>query len=67
MNKIVICAIALSALGAMRVQVGGSGDVMMFWPSLLMTGDMWTAQADHFSDRCRIILVDPPGHGAPRG
>ena len=35
----------------------------MFWPSLLMTGDMWRAQADHFADRCRVILVDPPGHG----
>ena len=35
----------------------------MFWPSLLMTGDMWAAQADHFGGRCRVILVDPPGHG----
>lgn len=24
---------------------------------------MWSAQADHFADRCRGILVDPPGHG----
>jgi 3-oxoadipate enol-lactonase len=24
---------------------------------------MWAAQADHFADRCRVILVDPPGHG----
>jgi 3-oxoadipate enol-lactonase len=36
---------------------------MIFWPSLLMTGDMWAAQADYFVDRCRVILVDPPGHG----
>jgi 3-oxoadipate enol-lactonase len=36
---------------------------MLFWPSLLMTGDMWAAQADHFGDRHRVILVDPPGHG----
>lgn len=35
----------------------------MFWPSLLMTGDMWAAQGDHFGGRCRVILVDPPGHG----
>lgn len=47
----------------MRVQVRGTGDAIMFWPSLLMTGDMWTAQAEHFADRCRVILVDPPGHG----
>ena len=36
---------------------------MIFWPSLLMTGDMWAAQADHFSGERRVILVDPPGHG----
>ncbi|MGY4654306.1 alpha/beta fold hydrolase [Mycobacterium sp. URHB0021] len=35
----------------------------MFWPSLLMTGDMWTAQADHFGTDHHVILVDPPGHG----
>ena len=52
-----------TALGRLGVQVRGSGDAMMFWPSLLMTGDMWAAQADHFGDRCRVILVDPPGHG----
>jgi 3-oxoadipate enol-lactonase len=36
---------------------------MMFWPSLLMTGEMWAAQADHFCPERRVILVDPPGHG----
>jgi 3-oxoadipate enol-lactonase len=35
----------------------------MFWPSLLMTGDMWRAQADHFGAERRVVLVDPPGHG----
>ena len=52
-----------TALGRLGVQTRGSGEAMMFWPSLLMTGDMWAAQADHFADRCRVILVDPPGHG----
>jgi 3-oxoadipate enol-lactonase len=52
-----------TALGRLGVQTRGSGEAMMFWPSLLMTGDMWTAQADHFGDRCHVILVDPPGHG----
>src|SRR5438874_6243353 len=37
---------------------------MMFWPSLLMTGDMWAAQADHFGTDHRVILVDPSGFGA---
>jgi 3-oxoadipate enol-lactonase len=36
---------------------------MLFWPSLLMTADMWTAQAAHFGTRHRVILVDPPGQG----
>jgi 3-oxoadipate enol-lactonase len=36
---------------------------MMFWPSLLMTGDMWSAQARYFTGRYRVILIDPPGHG----
>ena len=35
----------------------------MFWPSLLMTGDMWAAQAVHFGAAHHVILVDPPGHG----
>jgi 3-oxoadipate enol-lactonase len=53
-----------TVLGRIRVQVSsGSGDAILFWPSLLMTGDMWARQADHFGDRCRAILVDPPGHG----
>jgi 3-oxoadipate enol-lactonase len=52
-----------TALGRLGVQVRGSGDALMFWPSLLMTGDMWAAQADHFGDRHRVIMVDPPGHG----
>ena len=38
-----------TALGKVRIRTSGSGEAMMFWPSLLMTGDMWSAQADHFS------------------
>jgi 3-oxoadipate enol-lactonase len=52
-----------TALGRVRVQTRGSGEAMMFWPSLLMTGDMWAAQADHFGAERQVILVDPPGHG----
>ena len=33
----------------------------MFWPSLLMTGDMWAAQADHFGAENQVILVQPAG------
>ncbi|ULE35539.1 alpha/beta hydrolase [Mycobacterium sp. IDR2000157661] len=35
----------------------------MFWPSLLMTGDMWPVQVRRFGADQRVILVDPPGHG----
>lgn len=35
----------------------------MFWPSLLMTGDMWSAQADRFGTARHVLVVDPPGHG----
>jgi 3-oxoadipate enol-lactonase len=52
-----------TALGEIRVQVGGTGQPIMFWPSLLMTGDMWSAQADHFGRDHQVILVDSPGHG----
>jgi len=52
-----------TALGEIRVQVGGAGHPIMFWPSLLMTGDMWSAQAAHFGRDHQVILVDSPGHG----
>jgi 3-oxoadipate enol-lactonase len=52
-----------TVLGRVRVRVHGTGEPMLFWPSLLMTGDMWAAQAEHFKHRHRVILVDPPGHG----
>lgn len=50
-------------LGRIRVEVRGDGETILFWPSLLMTGRMWTAQAQEFEPDHRVILVDPPGHG----
>jgi 3-oxoadipate enol-lactonase len=52
-----------TVLGRIRVRVAGSGEAILFWPSLLMTGDMWSAQAAHFADRYQVVLIDPPGHG----
>lgn len=52
-----------TALGRLRVRSRGSGQAIVFWPSLLMTGDMWAAQAEHFGADRRAILIDPPGHG----
>lgn len=52
-----------TALGRLRIRTSGAGEPVMFWPSLLMTADMWSAQAAHFAGTRRVILVDPPGHG----
>ena len=52
-----------TALGRIRLQVGGSGPPIVFWPSLLMTGDMWHGVADNLVARRQVILVDPPGQG----
>jgi 3-oxoadipate enol-lactonase len=52
-----------TVLGRVHVRISGAGEAMMFWPSLLMTGEMWAAQADHFGAEHQVILVDPPGFG----
>ena len=52
-----------TVLGAVRVQVSGTGPAMVCWPSLLMNGEMWRTQAEHFSARYRVVLIDSPGHG----
>jgi pimeloyl-ACP methyl ester carboxylesterase len=52
-----------TVLGRIRIRVGGDGPVIVFWPSLLMDGTMWAAQAEHFAATHRVVLVDPPGHG----
>jgi 3-oxoadipate enol-lactonase len=52
-----------TALGRIALQTAGDGDSILFWPSLLMSGDMWSAQAEHFAARHRVVLIDPPGHG----
>jgi 3-oxoadipate enol-lactonase len=52
-----------TVLGRIRLQVGGSGSPIVFWPSLLMTGDMWYGVADSLITRRQVILVDPPGQG----
>jgi 3-oxoadipate enol-lactonase len=45
------------------LQVGGSGSPILFWPSLLMTGDMWHGVAADLIDRHQVVLIDPPGQG----
>jgi 3-oxoadipate enol-lactonase len=52
-----------TVLGRIRLQVAGSGSPIVFWPSLLMTGDMWYGVADDLVARRQVVLVDPPGQG----
>ena len=52
-----------TVLGRIRLQVGGSGAPIVFWPSLLMTGDMWIGVAADLIGRHQVVLVDPPGQG----
>src|SRR5262249_7039062 len=52
-----------TVLGRVHLRISGAGEAMMFWPSLHMTGQMWTAQAAHFAAEHQVILVDPPGFG----
>ncbi len=52
-----------TVLGRIRLQVGGSGSPIVFWPSLLMTGDMWHGVADRLIADHQVVLVDPPGQG----
>src|SRR6267378_2615026 len=50
-------------LGEINVHVVGNGPAMVCWPSLLMTGQMWRGQVDHFSSSHKMVLIDSPGHG----
>ncbi|MDB5987160.1 MAG: alpha/beta fold hydrolase [Nevskia sp.] len=52
-----------TVLGRVRVHVGGRGPAILFWPSLMMSGSMWSAQAAHFVGTHQVVLIDPPGHG----
>jgi 3-oxoadipate enol-lactonase len=52
-----------TVLGRVRVKVGGTGAPILFWPSLLMTGDMWHGVADGLVARSQVVLIDPPGQG----
>jgi 3-oxoadipate enol-lactonase len=53
-----------TALGRIHVSLAGQGPTMLCWPSLLMTGSLWNGQLAEFSSEYRMVLVDPPGHGA---
>lgn len=51
--------------GQLLVRVGGNGQgpAMVFWPSLVLDGSMWSYQFEHYAPNYRIVLIDPPGIG----
>jgi 3-oxoadipate enol-lactonase len=55
--------------GQIAVRVGGNEQkpAMVFWPSLLLDGSMWSYQFEHYAPNYHIVLIDPPGigHSAP--
>jgi 3-oxoadipate enol-lactonase len=55
--------------GQIVVRVGGNEQkpAMVFWPSLMLDGSMWSYQFEHYAPNYRIVLIDPPGigHSAP--
>lgn len=53
-----------TTLGRLRVRTRGDGPAIVMWPSLLMDGELWSAQIEHFGDRFTVLVIDPPGHGA---
>jgi 3-oxoadipate enol-lactonase len=50
-------------LGEINVHLIGNGPAMVCWPSLMMTGQMWRGQVDHFASSHKMVLIDSPGHG----
>jgi 3-oxoadipate enol-lactonase len=50
-------------LGRLRVTVEGDGEIVLFWPSLLMNRRLWDPQVAALSGSFRTVAVDPPGHG----
>jgi 3-oxoadipate enol-lactonase len=50
-------------LGEINVHLVGNGPAMVCWPSLLMTGQMWRGQVEHFASSHKMVLIDSPGHG----
>lgn len=52
-----------TVLGRVQVEVAGDGPPILFWPSLVMTGALWSAQMEHFATSHTVVAIDPPGHG----
>lgn len=52
-------------VGWVNVRVGGkeNGPAMVFWPSLMMEGSMWSYQYEYYTSEYRVVLIDSPGVG----
>jgi len=57
-------------IGSLAVEAVGEGPPAILWPSLFCDRRMWRHQVAALAGSHRLILVDPPAHGAsgpPRG
>jgi 3-oxoadipate enol-lactonase len=50
-------------LGDVAVRRSGFGDPLLFWPSLMFDGLLFSTQAREFVRHYDVILIDPPGQG----
>ena len=55
--------------GMVNITVGGKRDApsLVFWPSLMLAGDMWSYQYEHFAPDYNVVLIDSPGIGKSDG
>jgi 3-oxoadipate enol-lactonase len=52
-------------IGELAVHEHGGGDeTIVFWPALYTDHRMYAQQVAAFSDSYRLLVIDPPGHGA---
>ena len=52
-----------TCLGALHVEISGTGPAVVCWPSLMLTGSMWSEQAARLCHKFTFVVIDPPGHG----
>ncbi len=52
-----------SSLGALHLEIAGTGDPILLMPSLLTDHTLYAAQVAHLSASYTTIAIDPPGQG----
>ena len=52
-----------TSMGEVSVRVTGAELPVVFWPSILVDGDMWNDVVALLTADFQTIVIDPPGHG----